>query len=422
MKKKLFSSTMVYTNFIVLIYLTCYPLIAYTRWLVSCDILPEKNQTNISSCFPIESDFIIDDPEISPDYNWITWQSSPLMNQDGTVQEHGAIYVAPIDQKTGNIIFPETQAFPTAHPGPLFYDGRPLGNGPEFALSQRGTEIFFKSFTEDEKTMEIRRIFQEDEKKWKFTTVPNSRRNSFSGSSTNLNDIYPLILWKKLSGSFQTHLEAISKGIRIDSDNPSNISLVKGISKTRWVPNPTGPTSELLLLREITENGVHVASLNIYNIISQKYEDIPTNGQPVKHIWAWAAPELDGEIVLLATIKEPERDIVNLYRRNQEKNWEIWNTIESIDDFFPYVDSPEVFVFGNHSFVFMVWMDTEDRDQNQTRSIITLATADPNMASSEISHRIVSKEFTLNGSFKHDPEVYLYDDKRKARIIYMDFQ
>jgi hypothetical protein len=115
----------------------------------------------------------------------------------------------------------------------------------------------------------------------------------------------------------------------------------------------------------------------------------------------------------------PSRVDLEVYKEDTPGQWVLWTTIESIDSAYPYIASPEPFVFKGRSY--MAMMSGAADAGKTTPVIIWFTTVDPDLPAWRKVKRTISQElYSGVVTPKLDPEALVINGGNDAIIYYVD--
>lgn len=299
------------------------------------------------------------DPEFHSASQRLTWQD------DSTA----TVWIAGIDPDSGSFLPLHGRGEAAAQ------DAAPMTmsrNGPEWVDSDEGPQIAFVR-TEQDKPY-LARAWQTEDGTWMDETLPIAGVRPL-GSTSGMVRYFPHqerqdpVAWARIDGS--RHGKA-----------------PRGLLHGRWSPDGT----VLMLLRDREDPRQLVG----YDIETEEVtvwtEDPHDKGDNA----AWAAPEAPGAVAMLAVVSRPQGGHqIGVYRREDGKTTAV-RTIPT-PPAWPYVVSPEVLVYGEHSYV--VWLAAGSAHPNDnTKGHILLASAFDDRV-----YRVVSDG---PAALRKDPEAY----------------
>lgn len=351
----------------------------------------------------------------------VVWRVGPKLNQNGAVKKNGRIYILPIDDKTGDFSLITGFEIDNANPVPQ----HSVINGPEWANSQRGWEVFYSCYSENFKTVRLCRLHRH-QATWHVQALPSSDKKGMRTPSKNPLDAAPYLYYQNYEGKITegSHLTKGLFGWRQDTDEkPIDVDLPSDIGQGKWMPDGKAIVHIRTTLNQ--QDGKFNKQLAIYDRLTGQDSLIFTDGRERRDPFPWNAPELNGQTAIVAIVQNLQTDAwdVEVYQQNEQGDWTIWNIISPIHKDFRVNYSPEAFVFQGRSYVSVVsYLGSDLNGWRNQPSIVWIASIDPKLQGSEVVRRIVSEEQdTSHISRKTDPESLIIQDGNAARIYYVDF-
>jgi hypothetical protein len=374
----------------------------------------------MTKCHELLPKWKIKDPEFNQEEMLAVWRVSPKLNQDGSIREDGKIYITPIDMETGDFSLIGQSEISNANPVPQ----KSVINGPEWANSQRGWEIFYSCYSLDKKTVRLCKLdrFQNT---WRVSALPSSKHKGMRNPSKNALDPVPNLFYQYYRGRIAkgSSLKKLHFGWREDTDNPVDVELSRDIGQGKWMPDGRRIVHIKSVLNPL--DGKNIKQLAIYDRLTNSDELMLNDGRERRDPFAWNAPELNGQPAIVSIVQNRQTDgwDVEVYRQANQGEWILWSLIPSIHPDFRVNFSPEAFVFKNKSYISIVSYRGNDlKNWRSQPSIVWIASVDPNLEEAQKVHRIVSQEQDVSGiSRKTDPESLLIQEGNAARIYYVDF-
>lgn len=158
---------------------------SYTRIVLANYNFIDLPNNNIK-CSEALPGWDIRDPEFNQEEMLAVWRVSPKLKQDGTIKEDGKIHITPIDMETGNFFLLGQSEISNANPVPQ----KSVINGPEWANSQRGWEIFYSCYSADFKTVRLCKL-DRYQNSWRVSALPSSKHKGMRTPSKNVLDPVP---------------------------------------------------------------------------------------------------------------------------------------------------------------------------------------------------------------------------------------
>lgn len=275
------------------------------------------------------------DPEVDNVGARITWQ-----DLDGD-----AVWVADLDPATGAIVPPDGRgALVDTQVAPI----RLGANGPEWVQTSTGAEVVYVGAGPGYPSV-YRAAF--DGVAWHGAELPGSTRVNLVLGSQDVGDPDPrLTLLVREAG--------VEHGGWRSVDDPSTETALPVLMvDQRWAIGERA-------IYGSAPDASGVRQVQRYDPATGDVTTLTTDAWSKQDVFAWAAPELGGEVVFFAGRgqRDGEPTEVALYRR-------AGGTYEAVQVVptpaaFPYVVSPEVFVWAGHSYVSFVASDRPRHEDN----------------------------------------------------------
>ena len=353
------------------------------------------------------------DPEFDQQGLQVVWQVNPEIDRDGVVLKHGSVSVAPIDPVTGKFVLAEMQTVTDARPVRITI----TNNGPEWAYSMRGSEVFYTAYSADERTTRIGRLRRNANGRWKVEFLPGTRGKARPEPSKNPLDPRPRIYYATMIGEFGGGGE-VAKGrfgwredrwyLPVDHELPPDFGTGRWLPDSRWL--------------------FHHVNMSKFSGYLALYDTAAVADPPVTSdltwyvgLGAWRAPELGGQTALLAATANPSANRIDLvvWRPDGVGGWVEWTRIVTIHPLLPNLGSPEPFVVNGRSYV-LLSSAAEPTPHLTAPSVIWIASIDPYLPPEQQVRRVVSQEFVPDEvTPKADPEYAILPDG-SVKIYYLD--
>ncbi|MCB0689530.1 MAG: hypothetical protein KDC53_23485, partial [Saprospiraceae bacterium] len=290
-------------------------------------------------------------------------------------------------------------------------------NGPEWAYSQRGSEVYFTAYTSNLQGTQIGRISNNSDGKWQLSFLPGSKKLARPEPSKTKTDPVPKIYYTTQTKRLPNFAFG-SFGWREDHESYIDNLMNEDARTGRWLPDG----QHLFYHKLVAQNPRRIAQLYLLNVNTSEETRITDDNLRYISIAAWNAPELDGTTALLSTVNTADEDeiYVKVWRQDTNGNWIDWTEIHSFIPELPDLDSPEPFVYKGRSYL-LITSRTALSQNLSTESVIWVATIDPSLPSDQkIEQQIISQEYMPNAiSVKADPEV-LVTPNDGVWIYYLD--
>jgi hypothetical protein len=374
----------------------------------------------VAECQEALPNWDIKDPEFNQEELLAVWCINPILYQDGNIKKSGKIYIAPIDTETGNFSLIGICEINNANPVPK----KSVINGPEWANSQRGWEIFYSCFSANLKTVRMCKLDRR-QTEWRVSVLPSSKGIGMRNPSKNALDPVPNLYYQHYKGQIVKgeSLRKLHFGWRQDTKEPIDVALSPDIGQGKWMPDGRRIVHIKTVLS--LQDGQPIKQLAIYDRVTDEDKVILTDDRQRRDPFAWNAPELNGQpaIVSIAENRQTDAWDVEVYRQDEQGAWVLWSLIPPIHPDFRVNYSPEAFVFKDKSYISIVsYLGSDLKGWRTEPSIVWIASVDPNLEEAQKVRRIVSQEQDASGiSRKTDPESLLIQEGDSARVYYVDF-
>ena len=242
----------------------------------------------------------------------------------------------------------------------LSVPGFGLKNGPEWARSQLGTEIYYTKLDASQLPQLARA--SNSGGAWQVKLLANGADRGLPLATTDVTDPQPRIMYVEMlpDGTFPT-LWREAHDSRTETMFPGSVRNLSG-SAPRWVQGQRAITTT-----EPDANGVPQAIK--YSIDSGTVEVLTADAGPKDEVWMWPAPEFGNEPIFFTVAG-------NCCLRVYRQMGGVWTLINSINasefSIYPHIISPEPFVYKGRSYVSM-----QLGDQKNGNSDIWIAAIDP---------------------------------------------
>lgn len=362
----------------------------------------------------------IKDPEFNQEEMLTVWRVSPKLKQDGSIKEDGKIYITPIDIETGNFLLMGQFETNDANPVPQ----KSVINGPEWANSQRGWEIFYSCYSADFKTVRLCKL-DRYQNSWRISALPSSKHKGMRNPSKNALDPVPNLFYQYYRGRISkgSSLKKLHFGWRQDSDQPVDVELSPNVGQGKWMPDGI----KIVHINSVLNppDGNSIKQLAIYDRLTNSDELMFNDGRERRDPFAWNAPELNGQPAIVSIVQNHQTDTwdVEVYRQDEQGKWALWSRIPPIHQDFRVNFSPEAFVFNKKSYISIVsYLGSDLKGWRNQPSIVWIASVDPDLEETQKIRRIISQEQDISEiSRKTDPESLLIQEGDSARVYYVDF-
>lgn len=353
------------------------------------------------------------DPEFNSDDLLATWQVNPVLRKNGQLKRPGWLNITPIDPATGLFLMDQTIPFSEANPTRV----NVTNNGPEWAYSQRGPEVYFTAYTSNLHGTQIGRISRNSVGEWQLGFLPGSKKLARPEPSKSKINPVPKVYYTKQTRRLPNFAFGVF-GWREDAESYIDIPMSEDARTGRWLPDG----QHLFYHKLVAQNPRRIAQLYLLNVNTSEETRITDDNLRYISIAAWNAPELDGATALLSTVSTADEDevYIKVWRQDTNGKWIDWTEIHSFIPELPDLDSPEPFVYKGRSYL-LITSRTALSQNLSTESVIWVATIDPSLPSDQkIGQQIISQEYIPDAiSVKADPEV-LITPNDGVWIYYLD--
>jgi hypothetical protein len=304
--------------------------LAFLIWIIVDGMLP---MTTANAAFVVQdievcaAKYNVRDPEFDSQGQSMTFMNGQVqvrvtsMLPDGTVGAQGCVG-AHIDQAAWG------------------WPNGPAAQGPEWARSQMGLEIFYNRFLADGVTPALARAWRTGTG-WhtEFLAQGDGRATIITSHENNDPQARLAYLLKSQDGS--------STPMWRDAADPTTerafeavVSATTG-SAPRWIPG-----ERALSLAQFDANGI--AQAVRYWVDTQTSEMLTADAGNKGDVWMWSAPEFNGDRVFITVV---DGCCLRVYRQ-QGDAWTLINTINSIEiTGLSMIFSPEIQTYKGKSYV-----------------------------------------------------------------------
>lgn len=242
----------------------------------------------------------------------------------------------------------------------LSVPGFGLKNGPEWARSKLGTEIYYTKVDANQQPVLARAAFSNGA--WQVQVLSKGSMRGLPLATTDASDAQPRIMYVQArpDGTFPT-LWREARDSRSESAFPGAVSDLSG-GAPRWVPGQRAITTTQL-------DAGGVAQAIRYSIDSETIETLTTDPGQKDEVWMWPAPEFGDEPIFFTVA---DNCCLRVYRQIGGV-WTLINTLNAADfSTYSRIISPEPFVYKGRSYVSM-----QLGNQKNGNSDIWIAAIDP---------------------------------------------
>ena len=307
-----------------------------------------------------------------------------------------------------------------------------IGNGPEWMLSQSGSQLVYTRWTDDKPhTVPYIQLgfARMDGDAWTASAVPGSRGRVLPVGSQDQADPAAAMHYQSLT--LQPTTSMFWRGVYPGANEASiPFSGDNGGMTRRWVPGTrdviiTAPTDAVTT----PAGGAVQAALPAWRQVYLYHTRTGTLEQltfdPVDKLWAfmWAAPEFDNELVFVAVVDNRRLDVYrNFPHADGSADWQIVKSIATPVET-PYVSSPEPFVYNGASWIFFSLCSDPNGRAFTEPSLIALSGVDPGTNTLRLltsatdpprQRRDPEYFITANGAYIYYNRYWLETDARPA--------
>lgn len=359
------------------------------------------------------------DPEIDSLGNQFCWSTRGCGDPSAALGELALLWVGNIDPETGDFDPPDGEGLPAPIDTRVVPVGF-LGNGPEWVFTDVGPQIIYTTEIETEdgvRALALKRAFRQDGE-WQ-TSVLLGADGTFSGGagmkapigSTDRGDTTPMISYQGPANA--AGIEPIY--VRV-LDEPTT---ERQIPYTDVIRTPGGRWAEgentVILTLPMDDPDVFPEydgpprQIWAYNADTEEMDQLTNDAGNKIAAFAFNAPEYDNEQVLLALVGETKlalyRDFTDQLPPGVLKYWTLVQVFEPPSgkrpcDPYPYIWSPEPFVYEGKTYISMTTAPTDDQQSLTQPTEVWMVDLDPD----EPLWRKLSGERLVN---RKDPETYI---------------
>ncbi|WP_230839757.1 hypothetical protein [Gloeobacter morelensis] len=347
------------------------------RWLLA---MVASIGTGVSWPGPTHADVIVSDPSVrlfDPEFDQagerFTW-----------VAQDGRVFIGYVDRATGNFVPPNGAAVLVAE-GALTVPNE-VGNGPEWVFTSSEPQIVYTA-ANAAGGRTVARARKQGEV-WISEVLPFGNNRFAPIGSLDRGDPSPRISYLQRTTE-QATTDILTKWRNLDDAGSEQQVPGADVQGLRWVEGRRA------MVYSAVVQGVRQAFL--YDIDTQKLEQLTFDAGPKESVFMWQAPEFDNEYIFFALINESS---LGIYRQVNGA----WSKIYALKP--PskgrFIQSPEFFKHNGKSYLFMVTSDSPLSTNKDLPSDIWLAGIDPNAPDfrqcSDASEKV-----------RKDPEVFITD-------------
>ncbi len=307
------------------------------------------------------SDCVVSDPTVTlpdPDFDNINYRIAW-----GDVENTGNLWVAGIDAVTGDLL-------PTTGQGQLAgIEELRAYNGPTWGFQQGsiGAVVSNIYFTKNHSKLQSGYGISKSTlmgSTWVESPIPYT--NGFAGpyASRDLNDPTSIRLFFKGSGNLAYW--------RYEDDPTSTTRLPDGTDRARWV------LGQHALIMNI-KTTARIQQIYHYDVDTALLTQLTFDSGTKNYAYMFQAPEFDNAYIFFCTVANPDGsgDAINLYKFDTTKaQWVKFNQL-TIPSNYPYILSPEPFVYSRKSYISLVASPASQVQNRRYPSVVWIAGIDP---------------------------------------------
>ncbi len=309
----------------------------------------------------IINDRVVSDPTVTlpdPDFDNLNYRLAW-----GDVENTGKLWVAGIDPVTGNLL-------PTTGQGQLAgTEELRAYNGPTWGFQQGsiGAVVSNIYFTKNRSKLQSGYAVSKSMlvgSTWVESAIPYT--DGFAGpyASRDLNDPTSIRLFYKGSGNLAYW--------RYEDDPTSTTRLPDGTDRARWV------LGQHALIMNI-KTTVRIQQIYHYDVDTALLTQLTFDSGTKNYAYMFQAPEFDNAYIFFCTVANPDGsgDAINLYNFDTTKaQWVKFNQL-TIPSNYPYILSPEPFVYNGKSYISLVASPGSEVQNRRYPGLVWIAGIDP---------------------------------------------
>jgi hypothetical protein len=275
-----------------------------------------------------------------------------------------------------------------------------IGNGPEWMISARGSELVYTRFT-DGKPLTYNNLnvgwARMGNGSWIAGPVDGTKGQVLPIGSMNVTDPAPFMSYQNFSSTSTDVLWTIvASGVA-----PHTIALANpapGVTR-RWIPGYPGMIMTYNAPPDAT--GKVYRQVYLYDTKTNTQTQLTTDA--VNKYWAFMfkAPEYNNEYMFFVMVGGNEIDIYRKVPVNGVPTWTVINKIAMPADM-PYVSSPEPFIHNGKTWVFFTITSTSNPRDYTTTSQVAMTGIVPG----DNSFRILTSD-AITPRVRRDPEYFI---------------
>jgi hypothetical protein len=307
----------------------------------------------------ITNDVVVSDPSISvpdPEFDQVSYRV-------GWQDEASNLWVAPVDPSTGSFLLAQKQLIDTSL--------LPLSvslNGPEWVYSIGGSQLVYSKLINSLSYLGLTQGtgVQLQAGLMPSSTLPQGPTGVSPIGSRNPQDTLPRVVYALAnSGTY----DMAWRGVYDATGGFVPIAASQRKSIGRWVNNESSA-----LVYSALVNGV--SQIFQFDVNTNTQTQLTFDALGKDNPYMWRAPEFNNELVFFALesgqpVVGNNATSIGVYRNING----VWTKIKNIvpPSQFPYINSPEFFVYNNKSYIFMVMKNSSGK-----KAEIWIAGIDPN--------------------------------------------
>lgn len=318
-------------------------------------------------------------------------------NRLAYIDSSGNVWVGHVDATTGDFV-------PTNGKETLVdIDGVPsqaIGNGPEWLASRLASGLVYTRQLEGSGGHKCVGVAHVDtDGVWQGGCMSRTNGASLPLGTDIVGDYFPMVSFQNSSHpGFNVFWRLLSDGsaahqVFTDSRAPPS---------RRWIP---GTHDMVLVAAAPPDDSGHVyRQVFLYSTEDDTLQQLTFGASDKNAPFMWQAPEFDGELVLLAVPGNSREADIYRYLLNPDgsSSWKIIKRIHGTPDY-PYVASPEPFVYQGKSWVFFEIAAAPRQLGDFAPSQIAISGIEPDVP----SFRVLTEDVGPDLHTRRDPEYYI---------------
>lgn len=311
----------------------------------------------------------------------------------------GNVWIGHVDVQTGDFVpgdgeeeLVDTKAMPvrTGH------------NGPEWMSLQNASALVYNRYADGDPSnpssacVGFARIVVAGA--WTAGCMPRTKGYAFPFGTNNVGDPNPMVSYRdSSSGNTNLYWRPVRQGA------PAHVILT-GSDQSRLEPRWVEGTHKLLLTAPAAPDasGTVYRQIFLYSTTNGTLEQLTFDPTDKAAAYMWRAPEYQDSYVFFARVGYAEIDVYRyLPDSDGSSSWQITKRIQSTTPDYPYVYSPEPFVYNGKSWIFLT-ISSQQVDHDIAASQIALTGIEPEVP----SFRVLTSD-TSDDHGRQDPEYYI---------------